>query len=404
MRKMRHVFVFIANDIKRLRRKWLTLPLLFISPLVFIGLLLWVISNLISFDDKDPIEVGLVNLDDSDATELIVSALADTAEVAEGLDLVQVNAEEAEQKISDDELVSYIIFPEKFTDKMMRGESSELEVVGNPNQELESYVVNSVIDTVVRHIRNSQANILTINHYAREFDMSDEAREALIFREFVSQFIQVLSSDTLMDEHEESQNISAGYMYFIVNGLFIVITIWVYMMHVMLMRAMNGNLQARLKVSGVSVFSIGLSKVLLAGTIVAILSILLFATVLVLTGTELPLENIGRIAVLMLLHIYTTAMLLVLIGWLMRSFKLAMILQLCITVLILLFAGSIIPRIYFPVYLDPVFDYIYSYQALFWIEEIMLNGRFTSEINIMLITLLIAFTAFVVTAVIKERG
>src|SRR5699024_7069346 len=92
------------------------------------------------------------------------------------------------------------------TEKMMQGESSELEVVGNPDMQLESSVISSVIDTVVRHIRNSQANILTINHYAREFGMDEEAREELIFQEFVSQFIQVLSSDTLMNEHQTVQN------------------------------------------------------------------------------------------------------------------------------------------------------------------------------------------------------
>ena len=209
MRKMRHVFVFIANDISRLRRKWLTLPLIFISPLIFIGLLLWIMSSVFMPDEPEDIEIGLVNLDDSEPASMIVSALADSAEVAEGLEINEMTQAEAEEMIGDNTLVSYILFPEKFTDKMMRGESSQLEVVGNPDMQLESYVISGVIDTVVRHIRNSQANILTINHYAETLGMSDEEREALIFQEFVNQFIQVLSSDTLMDEHEISQNISA---------------------------------------------------------------------------------------------------------------------------------------------------------------------------------------------------
>src|SRR5699024_11495495 len=84
--------------------------------------------------------------------------------------------------------------------------------------------------------------------------MYDEKREALIFQEFVNQFIQELSSDTLMDEHEISQNISAGAMYFIVNGLFILMTVWLYMLHIALMRYKDHQLKERIKLAGVSYF------------------------------------------------------------------------------------------------------------------------------------------------------
>lgn len=194
MRIMKHIFVFIANDISRLKRKWLTLPLILVSPIIFIGLIIWMLSSLLSFDEADKMSVGIVNLDDSDETAMIVSALAGSAELADGLEITEVSESDAKQMIENNTLVSYIIFPGKFTEKMMQGESSELIVVGNPDMQLESYVISSVIDTVVRHIRNSQANILTINHYAREFGMNDEARQDLIFEAFVSQFIQVFAS------------------------------------------------------------------------------------------------------------------------------------------------------------------------------------------------------------------
>ncbi|WP_213809657.1 ABC transporter permease [Jeotgalicoccus sp. WY2] len=159
MRIMKHIFVFIANDISRLKRKWLTLPLILISPVIFIGLIIWMLSSLLSFDEAAKMSVGLVNLDDSDETAVIVSALAGSAEAADGLEIIEVSESEAKLMIENDTLVSYIIFPGKFTEKMMKGESSELIVVGNPDMQLESYVISSVIDTVVRHIRNSQANI-----------------------------------------------------------------------------------------------------------------------------------------------------------------------------------------------------------------------------------------------------
>ncbi|MDO5360090.1 MAG: ABC transporter permease, partial [Jeotgalicoccus sp.] len=403
MRIMKHIFVFIANDISRLKRKWLTLPLILISPVIFIGLIIWMLSSLLSFDEADKMSVGIVNLDDSDETAMIVSALAGSAELADGLEITEVSESDAKQMIENNTLVSYIIFPGKFTEKMMQGESSELIVVGNPDMQLESYVISSVIDTVVRHIRNSQANILTINHYAREFGMNDEARQDLIFEAFVSQFIQVFSSDTLMNEHQKTQNISAGNMYFIVNGLFIIMTVWVYILYIALMRDAGSNLEERMRVFGVTYLAQGLAKVLSIGTIITIASALFTYGVLMLGGIDLEIENLLRLLILIAAHIFTTVMIMIIIDWIFPSFKISMVLELIVLLGIILFAGSIIPRIYFPIYLDTFFDYMYSYQSLSWIEEIILNGRFTMEIDIMIATFGIAAVLLLVLSVLKER-
>ena len=403
MRIMKHIFVFIANDISRLKRKWLTLPLILISPVIFIGLIIWMLSSLLSFDEADKMSVGIVNLDDSAETAVIVSALAGSAEAADGLEIIEVSESDAKLMIENDTLVSYIIFPGKFTEKMMKGESSELIVVGNPDMQLESYVISSVIDTVVRHIRNSQANILTINHYAREFGMTDEARQDLIFEEFVSQFIQVLSSDTLMDEHQTAQNISAGNMYFIVNGLFIIMTVWVYILYIALMRDAGSNLEERMRVFGVTYLAQGLAKVLSIGTIITIASALFTYGVLMLGGIDLEIENLLRLLILIAAHIFTTVMIMIIIDWIFPSFKISMVLELIVLFGIILFAGSIIPKIYFPLYMDTVFDYTYSYQALSWMEEIVLNGRFTLEIDIIIVTLSAAAILLLILSVLKER-
>ncbi len=403
MIKMKHIFVFIANDISRLRRKWLTLPLIFISPVILLSLVIWMLSSFLSFDEADKMSVGLVNLDDSDETVMIVSALAGSADVTDGLGITEVSEADAEQMVENNELVSYIVFPEKFTEKMMQGEASELIVVGNPAMQLESYVISSVIDTVVRHIRNSQASILTINHYAREFGMTDEARQKLIFQEFVSQFIQVLSSDTLMDEHEKAQNISAGNLYFIVNGLFIIMTVWVYMLYIALMRDVGSNLKDRMKIFGVTYLTEGIAKVLTIGTIVTAAAALLLYGVLTLSAIELQTENLLRLLLLIAIHIFTTVIIMIIIDWLIPSFKISMAIQLMVLLLIILFAGSIIPRIYFPLYMDTVFDYMYSYKALSWMEEIILNGRFTMELGIIVVTLGVAGVLLFLLSVLKER-
>lgn len=403
MRRMRHIFIFIANDISRLRRKWLTLPLIFISPIIFIILLLWMLSSLISFDDGEAMPIGLVNLDESDETSMIVSALANSGELADGLEIQEITQDTAEEMIAEDELVSYIIFPEQFFTKMMRGKSSELEVAGNPDRQLESYVVSGVIDTVVRHIQNSQANILTINHYAKEFGMPEEDRQALIIKEFTNQFIQVLSSHTLMNEYQTSQNISTGYVYFVVNGMFIIITLWIYIIYTALVRDVNDKLADRMKLMGATHLIQGFSKVLVTGTIITAISSILIFIMMQLGVFNIVFENILRVIVLLTLHIFITTVVLLIIDWVIPSFKASMVIQLVTLLLILLFSGSIIPRIYFPIYLDPLFNYIYSYQALNWTEEIILNTRFTLQIDILMITLAVFTLMLIVIGWLKER-
>lgn len=403
MRRMRHIFIFIANDISRLRRKWLTLPLIFISPIIFIILLLWMLSSLISFDDGETMPIGLVNLDESDETSMIVSALANSGELADGLEIQEITQDTAEEMIAEDELVSYIIFPEQFFTKMMRGKSSELEVAGNPDRQLESYVVSGVIDTVVRHIQNSQADILTINHYAKEFGMPEEDRQALIFKEFTNQFIQVLSSHTLMNEYQTSQNISTGYVYFVVNGMFIIITLWIYIIYTALVRDVNDKLADRMKLMGATHLIQGFSKVLVTGTIITAISSILIFIMMELGVFNIVFENILRVIALLTLHIFITTVVLLIIDWVIPSFKASMVIQLVTLLLILLFSGSIIPRIYFPIYLDPLFNYIYSYQALNWTEEIILNTRFTLQIDILMITLAVFTLMLIVIGWLKER-
>lgn len=96
-------------------------------------------------------------------------------------------------------------------------------------------------------------------------------------------------------------------------------------------------------------------------------------------------------------------MIMIIIDWIFPSFKISMIFGLIVLLGIILFAGSIIPKIYFPLYMDTVFDYTYSYQALSWMEEIVLNGRFTMEIDIIIVTLSAAAILLLILSVLKER-
>lgn len=169
------------------------------------------------------------------------------------------------------------------------------------------------------------------------------------------------------------------------------------------MRDAGSNLEERMRVFGVTYLAQGLAKVLSIGTIITIASALFTYGVLMLGGIDLEIENLLRLLILIAAHIFTTVMIMIIIDWIFPSFKISMVLELIVLFGIILFAGSIIPKIYFPLYMDTVFDYTYSYQALSWMEEIVLNGRFTMEIDIIIVTLSAAAILLLILSVLKER-
>src|SRR5699024_10664075 len=86
------------------------------------------------------------------------------------------NMEEAKakNKIDKNELSSYIIFPDEFITKLYEGISVEVEVVGNPQRTIESEMTKELIDSLMRHINTSQANILLLNKRAKELKMAQD--------------------------------------------------------------------------------------------------------------------------------------------------------------------------------------------------------------------------------------
>lgn len=402
MKTLHIIFIFIANDFNRIKRKWISLPLLFISPFLFVGLFIWVMMNFIQLND-DTLNVGVVNLDDSEETDILVSALLEASELGAEFSMVEYGETEAQKAIEDDHVVSYIKFPDQFYEDMMAGQSSELEVVGNPDRQLESYMVSEVIDIVVGYIRTSQANILTINYFAKEFGMDMNDRHELLFQSFADYFIQVLSSSTMMDDYEVAQNSSHGEVYYIVNGMFIIITLWVLMINIMLTRDVNTRIEERMKLLGVTYLSRSIARIFVISTFIILLSALFLYIVTRFESLYVTEENYLRVLLLLSLHIIATALVLIIVDFTTTSIKAKILMQISIVLLVVFFSGAVIPKAYFPLYFMNTFDYIYSFESLYWIENILLNGRYTLQLKTLLSTIFVLTIFLAGSSAWKER-
>src|SRR5690625_5835475 len=98
-----------------------------------------------------------------------------------------------------------------------------MSVTGNPKQEMESNVVHELINSVMRHVDTSQANILLVNEYAKRVDMDDETRSELVMDEFMRTLFSVAGKDKVISEDTvENYSTTSPVQYSMISITFIV--------------------------------------------------------------------------------------------------------------------------------------------------------------------------------------
>lgn len=211
----------------QLRRKWSSLPLLFMFPVIIVGLAAAIIITYFIPSENETVQVGLVNLDENEQTELIVQLIEHSSQLGSFIEIHSMTENEAKIAIENNEISAYITFPDNFTSHLMQGQSVEIPVTGNAKQHAESFMVNELIESVSRHIRASQANILAINSYAREFNMDDEERNDFVFEQFKEFLFYTVGRDRVLMEREITNlATSSPIQYFTVGSWFILVSIW----------------------------------------------------------------------------------------------------------------------------------------------------------------------------------
>ncbi|SER27240.1 ABC-2 type transport system permease protein [Gracilibacillus ureilyticus] len=405
MQSIKHIALFTKNNFIQLGRKWFTLPLLLLFPIILIGIITIMFISIMDISETETIKVGLVDFDQSEETEIIVELLEESSQLGDVIAMSRMTEDEAVSGIEENQLSAYITFPAHFIQKLMDGDSSQLSIIGNPKRPLESQLVNELVETITRHIRGSQANILTINYYAKQLDMDNAERNDFLFKQFTDYFFYVLGSDKVLEEDKLINNATASpVVYFSLAGWFAIVTIWLYIFYIILYRDSSENLKQRMQLYGVTDLQQAISVGLVTLILTAVFAIISFLGIQsFIPGFEIAEENYLRIGLLMILHSIIFIICLILLNWLIRSQKLTLLIQTAFTGTIILLSGAIIPRIYFPVYAENFSNSIFSHQAFYWIEQVALNGRFYAEYQPLTITLIIGLILLAGVSFWKER-
>ncbi|MUK86911.1 ABC transporter permease [Ornithinibacillus sp. L9] len=406
MHFLKHVRLFLKTNVLQLKRKWKSLPLLLLFPIIIIGLLGAIIISLLSLTEDEPISVGLIDLDQSTETELVINLMEESSELSSFIQMYSMNEEDAVNALEQDEISTYIIFPDEFTQKLYTGQSVELTMIGNPERALESQLVREIVESVTRHINVSQANILTINHYAKELGMDTETRSDLVFDQFKEFLFFTLGKDSVLNQEEITNNVTASPLYYYSLGTwFILITVWLFIFYSFLYKDDSLKMRQRMQLYGVTELAKIVAKIMVTITVVSVIGTFTFGIFIqVLHNFEVLTDNYVRIAMITFLYSIIYLVLLALLELAIRTSKFRLLIQSIVTVFILLCSGAILPSIYLPTYMQGFLTYLFSNQAFQWLEELILNGRFYVDYIPLLLMSLTSVFVLIGYSLWKERG
>jgi ABC-2 type transport system permease protein len=143
--------------------------LILVFPLVAI---VFFSSFLSEYLDKssfiDPFDIAVVDKESSNKTDLLIKQLRDIATFKK---VMIIKEYEKEKYIKSNTVSAVIIIPGDFSDSLINGVNHSVEVIGNTNKPLESYITKNIVASAANLVSASQAGINTIYYFNKKTGM-----------------------------------------------------------------------------------------------------------------------------------------------------------------------------------------------------------------------------------------
>ncbi|SDJ97408.1 ABC transporter permease [Sediminibacillus albus] len=405
MDSLKRIAFFTGQYQKQLQKKWKSLPLLLLFPILIIGLCFYVlVSFLLPAEDK-PIEVGLVDLDKSEETTMLVDVIDNSSLLGSYIHINHLTNQEADHALEKGKLSSYILFPENFTNDLYSGNPVNIPIVGNPNQPVESYIIKELIDSMTRYIASAQASILTINEYAKQLPIESEQRQEMLLDQFNQFMIFTLSAKGKIFHEKEIANLTttSPVQYYSLSGWFLLVTIWILGIYILLGNEEKASMWNRMRLYGVTKLQRMISRIIISLAYGCLLALTGFYLFIKFTNIEFYLIDYGRISIIVGLYSLTFLLGLAIIDSAVPSKKLSLLMHFTFTGLILFISGAIVPSIYFPEKAQTALPYLFSTQAFDWLTQVAIEGRMFVEYGPLAVSALGGILLLVAFSTWKER-
>lgn len=401
---VKHSLLFIRSNLKQLQRKWPALPLLLLFPVILISLVVVIAVSLVQPDENDPIHVGLVDLDKSQETETVISLIEESSQLGNFIKMEALTKDEASTQINK-QLSAYISFPEGFTESLYTGDSVTLNITGNPGKQTESYLVKELLDSIARHIRASQANILTVNFYAKQLPIDSDVRHDMLFQQFNEFLVYTVGKDKIISEEELTNQVTSSPInYYGLSAWFMMLTVWILVFYTFFTNDAQARMQNRMRLYGVTILQQLTAKMVITFILTGILAAGAFYTYASLMAIPLYSEDYIRITLIAGLYSLIYLCLLAIMELIFPDQKIRLLIHSLFTLIVLLGSGAIIPALYFPLYIQDLLPYFFASEAYYWLREILLNGRLYADYIALTIILISVILMLAGISLLKERA
>src|SRR5699024_10143437 len=113
MQFFKHIRLFVQIHCQHLKRQREILHLLLLCTVFVVGVRIFIVASFFNIDENLSMSVGVVDLDQSTETTMIVDLLEETSQLGT-LNIHSLSESDAIDRIENNEMSSYIILPEDF--------------------------------------------------------------------------------------------------------------------------------------------------------------------------------------------------------------------------------------------------------------------------------------------------
>lgn len=373
---MKNIAFFIHQNLQQMKKKWWKLLLLFVFPLVVIGISVFAMTPLILQDEQQKIEIAIVNEDTSKESQLLTQLIVTVLKENSYVEAELLTMKEAEDKLQQNESTATIVFPKNFAADLYEGTSVKLQVLGNPQQKTQSQVVHELVETISRYIASAQANIITVYRYAQQTAISPEALEGLKLELLMDFTFYTMGKNQILREQEwRLLPYENPLHYFALAILFCLTMIWSMLLFIFLAKQTSKSMQLRLKLAGVALWQQQLARVF--STFIVVFSI--SGTLFVVGLSQLPIHYFAldymRILLFVGLLVLLTIIVCAIVDVVIYFEKAKLLVAFALCVLLIAVSGAIFPTIYFPYSMQPFFPYFYPFDIWKWLTELIFEER-----------------------------
>jgi len=210
------------KDVKIIFRDRMALLILLAMPFILMTIMGMALGGLFSKGPElSKIDVAVVNYDDGKVSEDFIEEILKGDELSKLLNVKEMDKKRAMHLVKIGDISSVIIIPSDFTSQVMKNKSTEINIYGDPGQEIRASIVRSITNAYTNKVSSVMVGVRTgwesLNKLGKK---TNQAEIAIYIPYMINEMIEKDVEDLVkIEEVNTSQKESLSSMQFYAAGM-----------------------------------------------------------------------------------------------------------------------------------------------------------------------------------------